>query len=152
MLLSYTGVGCPPIRRAKEERMIKRIDVLGLRLAAALLAMLAVTTDANAQWTVIDLGPAGSTASVSYGVAGGQQVGFAGVGGVQRASLWSGTTASWVDLNPAGSTASVSYGVGVSQQVGFAVVGGVQRASLWSGTSASWVDLNPGVASESISY
>ncbi len=65
------------------------------------------------------------------------------MGGSFRASLWSGTAASWVDLNPAGSAMAEAYGVTGPNQVGWALVGGVGRASLWSGTAASWVDLHP---------
>jgi hypothetical protein len=75
-------------------------------------------------------------------VYGGQQVGYAYVGAGQRASLWTGTAASWVDLNPAGATYSWAFGVYAGQQVGYALVGDVYRASLWSGTAASWVDLH----------
>ncbi len=79
----------------------------------------------------------------------GQQVGEAKVGGVNGASLWSGTAASWVSLSPAGTSDSVAKGVGGGQQVGSAVVGGRNHASLWSGTAASWVDLNPAGVRES---
>jgi hypothetical protein len=74
------------------------------------------------------------------------------VGGVTRASLWSGTADSWVDLNPAGSTESSAYAASGGQQAGQAQVGGVYRASLWSGTADSWVDLNPAGSSESSAY
>jgi MYXO-CTERM domain-containing protein len=63
--------------------------------------------------------------------------------GSTRASLWSGTAASWVDLGPAGSWDSYASAISGGQQVGYADMGGVLRASLWSGTAASWVDLHP---------
>ncbi|MGI8923404.1 MAG: hypothetical protein ACR2HJ_05090 [Fimbriimonadales bacterium] len=107
---------------------------------------------ANAQWTVVNLHPAGATSSQAYGVDGGQQVGYAIVGGVERASLWTGTAGSWVDLNPAGSTTSKAYDVDAGQQVGWAIVGGVYRASLWSGTAGSWVDLHPAGSTGSVAW
>jgi hypothetical protein len=70
---------------------------------------------------------------------------------VVRASLWSGTTGSWVDLNPIGSTLSIALAVSGGQQAGYADVG-VRRASLWSGTAASWVDLSPAGSTESVVY
>ncbi|MDQ2987241.1 MAG: hypothetical protein M3R13_11095 [Armatimonadota bacterium] len=101
---------------------------------------------ANAQWTVVNLNPAGSSQSVAYGVSGGQQVGYAyGF----RASLWSGTAESWVDLHPAVATESNARCVGDGQQVGYARVDDVRRASLWSGTAGSWVNLNPAGATYS---
>ncbi|MFZ4576185.1 MAG: hypothetical protein ACOYN0_17510, partial [Phycisphaerales bacterium] len=65
------------------------------------------------------------------------------IAGVDRASLWSGTAASWVDLNPVGATQSVAGAASATQQGGWAAVGGVFQASLWSGTAASWTSLHP---------
>jgi hypothetical protein len=90
----------------------------------------------------VDLSPAGATFSVANKVHSGQQVGYATVGGVNRACLWSGTAASLVNLNPAGAAYSYANDVHGGQQVGSARVGGVNRASLWTGTAASWVDLH----------
>jgi hypothetical protein len=90
----------------------------------------------------VDLNPAGSTDSYAYGISGAQQVGRAMVDSVPRASLWSGTAASWVDLNPAGSTDSQAKATTGGQQAGYVTIGGVQRASIWSGTAASWTDLS----------
>ena len=59
-----------------------------------------------------------------------------------RASLWSGTAASWVDLSPEGSSDSIAFAISGGQQVGYAFVNSTYRASLWSGTAASWVDLS----------
>lgn len=99
---------------------------------------------ASAQWTVVNLHPAGSPdSSAAYGVSLGQQAGF--VGG--HACHWSGTSASHVDLHPIGATQSRAYGSSAGQQVGEVNTIGdnLQRASLWTGTAASWVDLNPSV-------
>ena len=49
---------------------------------------------------------------------GGLQVGFATVGGVTGASLWSGSAGSWVNLHPAGAIWSTAFGVYAGQQVG----------------------------------
>jgi MYXO-CTERM domain-containing protein len=49
-----------------------------------------------------------------YGASGDQQVGYAQVSGVTRASLWSGTADSWVDLHaflPAGFSYSFAQGI-----------------------------------------
>ena len=109
--------------------------------AGALTSVLAIC--ANAQWTVINLHPAGATESEAHGVHAGQQVGAAyAPGGINHACLWTGTAESRVDLTPAGADGdSVAYGVHAGQQVGWALVSG-QRASLWTGTAASWVDLH----------
>ncbi len=105
--------------------------------------------DANAQWTVINLHPAGASRSWARDVGDGQQVGFATVDGADHAALWTGSAKSWVDLHPAGATSSGASSVGGGQQVGGATVDGVKRASLWSGTAASWVDLTPAGATSS---
>jgi hypothetical protein len=71
---------------------------------------------------------------------------------VNRASIWSGTAASWVDLHPAGASTSYALAIQGGQQAGAAEVGGVRSASLWSGTAASWVNLNPAGSADSIAY
>jgi hypothetical protein len=94
--------------------------------------------------------------SLSFGVSGDQQVGYAGVGGIPHASLWIGTAASWVDLTPVSATGnSYAYGVERGQQVGSTTVMAIHNvfhASLWSGTAASWVDLNPAGPTESEAF
>lgn len=103
----------------------------------------ATASGVYAQWTVINLHPAGATQSEAYGIFDGQQVGMCIVGSNAHASLWSGSAGSWVDLHPAGATSSEAHGVGGGQQVGYGAVGGVYRAFLWSGTPGSVVDLSP---------
>jgi len=120
--------------------------------AAVVLAIGMLTSTASAQWTVTNLHPAGATESRAHGVSGGQQVGYAAIDGHIRASLWSGTAASWVDLTPDGATASMAEDVSDGQQVGWVFVGGQKRASLWHGTAASWVDLHPAGSAESHAY
>ena len=62
--------------------------------------------------------------------------------GVSRASLWSGTAASWVDLHPTGTSSSYAWAIHEGWQVGYAQFGTTDHASLWSGTAASWEDLS----------
>ncbi len=109
-------------------------------IAAAALSGL--STAAHAQWTVTNLNPAGSIQAYAFAAGGGQQAGWVVVGGMGRASLWSGTAASWVDLAPVGASSSAVNAVGGGQQVGVAYFGGRARAGLWSGTASSWVDLS----------
>lgn len=105
-------------------------------------------------WLVINLHPTGATASSVRGVGDGQQVGEAKVGGQWRASLWTGSAASWEDLTPSGSPLSQAYGVKDGRQVGFADVGEInnRHAWVWSSSASSWVDLNVTEWSNSIAY
>src|SRR5215210_4207854 len=96
---------------------------------AAILGLLAAKPAAAHLWTVTNLHPAGASESYAGGVHAGQQVGSVSFGGgFFRASLWTGTAASWVDLNPAGATSGAG-GVYAGEQVGQAFVGGTNRAS-----------------------
>ncbi|MEQ1932548.1 MAG: hypothetical protein ABL962_01525, partial [Fimbriimonadaceae bacterium] len=101
---------------------------------------------------LVTLHPAGVLFSYIRGLGEGQQAGWVTVsgptGGIHHASLWSGTSASWVDLHPTGAEHSIGYGVHTGRQVGTVVVESGVRASLWSGTAASWVDLTPAGAKE----
>ena len=98
----------------------------------------ALPVDANAQWTVIQLHPAGASRSWALGVGDGGQVGFAEIGGAEHAGLWSGSAHSWVDLHPAGMGVSRAASVAGGQQVGTAGVDfSAPRASLWSGSAGS---------------
>jgi hypothetical protein len=67
-----------------------------------------------------------------------------------HASLWSGTTASWIDLNPVGASRSAAKGCVGAQQVGSATFSSKNHAGLWNGTAASWVDLNRAGTTESV--
>ncbi|MBP7934264.1 MAG: hypothetical protein KA354_06405 [Phycisphaerae bacterium] len=94
--------------------------------------------------SVVDLNPAGFTASAAHGVGGGQQVGYGTrTDGTQHALLWTGSAASVVDLHPAGFTSSLAFGVCGGQQVGYGFdADGTQHALLWAGNAAGVVDLN----------
>ena len=109
-------------------------------LCVAAFASLCVSATAHAQWTVTNLNPAGSLFSNAYAASGGQQAGYADVGGVIRASLWSGTAASWVDLHaflPAGFSESRAQGIssdGVNTYIagsGFNTLTSRNEALLW---------------------
>ena len=67
--------------------------IILVAVGAAVVGALTMTAHAG-WWTVVNLHPAGTGSSYAYGVSGGQQVGYATVGGVWRASLWTGTAAS----------------------------------------------------------
>ncbi|MFN8817726.1 MAG: hypothetical protein ACK5ZV_13425, partial [bacterium] len=110
---------------------------------AAIAGSLGLASVTQAQWTVTNLNPSGAVGSYANAAAGGQQTGYAFVGGVLRASLWLETAESWVDLHPAAATESFAYASDGGQQAGYGVVGGISRAGGWSGTSAAWVDLHP---------
>jgi hypothetical protein len=137
---------------------MSKSSIVSVAALAAVIATLAPTSVARAQWTVTNLHPAASSAtanSVAWGLSGGpggQQVGQWGLT-TDRAALWTGSAASHVDLHPAGASSSYAFGVAGGQQVGFAVDASVSwRASLWSGTASSWTDLHPAGASDSIAY
>jgi CSLREA domain-containing protein len=98
-----------------------------------------------ANWTVVRLHPGhlpGVVESRAFGVHNGEQVGQIDLGG-SRASLWTGSSVSWVDLHPPVAGTSEGFGVFNGWQVGSVSIGGSSHASLWNGTAASWVDLHP---------
>jgi hypothetical protein len=88
----------------------------------------------------IDLNPTAASGSKIFGMASGQQVGFAtfGVPGVDHAVMWSGSAASWTDLNPPNSSSELTATCGTAQ-VG--VLNGFD-AAVWFGTAGSVVDLH----------
>jgi hypothetical protein len=79
-------------------------------------------------------------------VSGTLQGGNASVGGIIRASIWSGAAASRVDLHPSSATGGSTV-LGLSQslnkQLGYTVVSGVTNAALWTGSSASYQNIHP---------
>lgn len=107
---------------------------------------------AKAQWTVVDLGPAGSSESIAAGIGPTQQVGRAGFGGSAHAGLWAGTAASWLDLHPATGDRSEARAIASGRQAGSVGLGGLDHAALWTGSASSWVDLNPPGATESLAW
>ncbi|MEQ1822039.1 MAG: hypothetical protein ABL949_06000 [Fimbriimonadaceae bacterium] len=110
-------------------------------IASALVLCLAI--GANAQWTVVNLHPAGASTSEASGISGGQQAGWTNTIGARRAAVWSSTAASYVDLHPPGiGGISEAYGVDGGQQVGFAL-DNTRHAYLWTGTAGSAIRLDP---------
>ncbi len=114
---------------------------------ASATAEITASYDAGGDWTVLYLHPPGTEASWLNGVSSGQQAGRVRIGGIDHASLWTGSAASWLDLHPGGGL-SIAYGVGGGQQAGQSAVG-VFGACLWTGSAGSWVDLHPPVAGKS---
>ena len=104
-----------------------------------------------ALWTaggMIDLNPAGSVDSQAQGISDTQQVGWAVIDGVSRASLWEGSAASWIDLTPPGSSTSNVVTVADGVQGGVATFNGISHASIWYGSASTWISLNaPGAES-----
>jgi hypothetical protein len=143
-------------RKSKIMNLVStHLDRSAVRCGLAAVMIGAAASTASAQWTVVNLNPAGTLGSWGYGVGSGQQVGFAMVGptvGHFRASLWSGSAASWVNLHPSGMGYSIANGAADGQQVGEYFPAGFPRAALWSGTAASWVDLHPAGANTSRAF
>lgn len=105
--------------------------------------LMLIASSAHGQWVVTDLSPMGAFNSQVLGADGAQQTGWAELGEGTRASLWSGTKASWIDLHPAVASVSQATSIGGGQQAGWVSIEGDAHASLWSGTAESWVDLHP---------
>jgi hypothetical protein len=124
---------------------------LRLLLPTTSLALLAASQPVRAQFVVssTDLHPAGTTASIVYGLSATIQVGTATVG-QPRASLWSGSAGSWVNLNPTGASSSTAAAVFGTQQAGYAFLDGGTRAGIWTGSAASFIDLHPTGAFDSL--
>jgi hypothetical protein len=89
----------------------------------------------------VNLRPQNAQFSYALSASGGKQVGYAHVNGKYRASLWSGSAASWVDLHPDGADKSQALDVFGSRQVGFVMYGNRVNAALWMGTKGSFVNL-----------
>lgn len=122
-----------------------------MHISRAIFALLAagLVASATAQWSVVNLHPAGAESSELYGVGNGQQMGFAVFSGTTKAGLWTGSAGSYVSLHPGTATESAAWGGGGGKQVGFADMGSGLHASIWSGTAASRIDLHPAGASDS---
>jgi hypothetical protein len=140
------------MERPNMNQLSVRSNRCAWRCGLAVASIAAAASTASAQWTVTNLHPAGTVLSAGYGAGSGEQVGYAQVGptvGHSRASLWTGSAASWVNLHPAGGGYSLAYGADAGQQVGETYPDGFARAALWSGTAASWVSLHPAGPSQS---
>ena len=112
-------------------------------LAAAML-LGSLSSTLHAQYTVVDLGPTGTT-SFGNGAGAGQQVGFTAanstttITGTNQAALWSGDATTLVSLHPATATTSQANAAANGQQVGSVD----SDAVLWNGTADSAVVLTP---------
>jgi len=125
-----------------------------LRCVLTLLPAAALTPGAAAQWTMINLHPAGASSSYANKVHEGRIGGYGYFSNPARqsAGMWNSLApASWVELAPPPSTSTISWvfdvgGAGGEQQGGqFVLPGGGSdsRACWWSGTAASFTDLHP---------
>ena len=136
---------------------MKFVNTRGHRSAGRILALsafvFALPMGANAQWQVIYLQPAGATSSGAIGVADGQQVGGATVGGISCAGVWSGSAKSWVNLHPVGMARSSTFGVEGGLVAGVVIdAAGAHHASLWSRTGALWMWEDVDNSGATISY
>jgi hypothetical protein len=116
------------------------------------LVILAAASPAAAQWTVINLHPAGASHSYANAVHNGQQGGEVSFGTADsRAVVWTGTASSWISLEPLIADFSSVADVYQGQQVGNITVftTTLRRASLWNGSSTTWLSLHPEVATDS---
>jgi hypothetical protein len=117
----------------------------------AVVLGLGVCSEAQAQWTVTSLHPAGAGYSYAWDARNTQQVGQSVLfGSNARATLWSGTPGSAVNLHPSFALVngmSNAIATNGTRQVGWADrrinQQNMQRPILWSGTAASAVDLSP---------
>lgn len=91
----------------------------------------------------VDLTPPGFSGGEVYGVANGQQVGWAGrqEGGQVRPILWHGSPGAFVDLGP-GATGGVALATNGFEQVGWVGSASAPRATVWSGNAESLLDLH----------
>ncbi len=122
-------------------------------LTAVAICTLCAATKAergNDEWAIINLHPTGATESHANSVTCGQQVGDAVVEGHGRASLWTGTAASWVHLAP-GTFSSGAFGGACGQQVG-EYYSNMRTARIWSTEPSSGVDLHPAGTAESSAH
>lgn len=116
---------------------------------ALLIACGLLCTVAHADWVIKVIHPSGASSSYIANAFGASQVGYATISDIRRASLWTGTAASWKSLHPAGYTKSMANDCSDTQQVGFVQNGDISYACLWQGTAASFVKLHPAGATSS---
>jgi len=121
-----------------------------------ILVFSATSLPAPAAWNITfsDLNPPGASDSCAYAVNGSQQAGYAGIGGLNHAVLWSGAAGFFVDLHPSGTFESIALATSGTQQVGRVTVNvnGEPHAARWAGTAESFEDLHPRVGKSSIAF
>ena len=105
------------------------------------ITLCAIAADAGAGWTVMNLGPPGTT-SVAHATTATYQVGVS----FNQASFWTGTAASVQKLDPNISpvSGSVASGVGGDWAVGWYNAQGTKNAHVWDLTTGAYTNLNPG--------
>ncbi|GMV26879.1 MAG: hypothetical protein AMXMBFR58_29100 [Phycisphaerae bacterium] len=101
------------------------------------LALAALASGANGQWTATRYHPPGE----ALAGAGSQVVGY---DAMEHAGLWN-SPSSFVSLHPPGMELSFAAGTDGVRQFGSVVLpgGSTSRAAMWSGSAASFVDLTP---------
>jgi len=149
----FTGSCCTRARAIKGDQVVGDAsnytglplpnDPLGVDSSfAANPRAIGVLWSLSAPGSQIVLGPGPSSAIATNGV---QQGGWVG----SHASMWSGSTATFVDLNPPGYTDSRVSAMTLAFQAGDGWLGGpanspgaVRHALVWQGSAASVLDLN----------
>jgi hypothetical protein len=104
--------------------------VRGSALVVSWFMFVTAASNAVAQWTVINLHPAGATESKGYSIRNGVQAGYVDT----NAAKWTGNVGSYVNLG-----GRIAYGTDGVQQAGFHAGG----AGVWTGTPGSLIDLTP---------
>lgn len=79
---------------------------------------------------------------------GGIQAGYA-YSGATHASMWAGSSETFVDLHPPGAVLSQALATTGALQGGYATFGSTSHAAIWSGAAESFVDLHPSGSSGS---
>jgi hypothetical protein len=93
----------------------------------------------------VDMTPPGYGSGYIYGMAPGQQVGYANNALGPRALIWSGSPTSFVDVHPGPAGISQLNATTGQVQVGYlsnAWTGGIPHAGVWLGTAASFIDIH----------
>ncbi len=98
---------------------------------------------ALAQWTVVDLHPAGADQSYVNAASGDRQGGYATFQSVDRASTWRGSAAGRQDLSSSVTPSSYVFGLSGEVAVGQRGYGGGARAILWRSGMEGDIDLTP---------
>jgi hypothetical protein len=98
----------------------------------------------------VDMTPPGYGSGYIYGMAPGQQVGYANNNLGPRAVIWSGSPTSFVDVHPGPPGLSQLNATTGQVQVGYlsnAWTGGIPHAGVWLGSAASFIDIHSALPS-----
>src|ERR1044072_574337 len=117
------------------------------RSSLVFASVVALAGMASAQYSTVILHPGSNFGSDGRGVGGGAQVGnLSSVPGEQHASVWHGSSGSFVDLHPFSDGISNAYGTDGTQYIGYGYstdIGLVSHALLWTGVGTNYIDLHP---------